>query len=65
MLPTSSHLLNLLGGNSTNACKVFKLQKKIIRIISGIEARRFCRGIFEKLDILPVPCQFMLSLNVL
>lgn len=37
------------GGNSTNACKVFKLQKQIIRIISGIEARRSCRGIFEKI----------------
>jgi len=54
-----------LVGNSTNACKVFKLEKKIIRIMSGIEARRSCWGLFEKLDVLPVPCQFLLSLNAL
>jgi hypothetical protein len=41
---------------------IFKLQKRIIRITSGIEARRSCRGLFEKLDILPVPCQYILFL---
>jgi len=30
--------------------------------MSGIEARRSCRVLFEKLDILPVPCQYILSL---
>jgi hypothetical protein len=53
------------GGNSANACEVFKLQKKIIRIMSGVEARRSYGGLFEKLDILPVPCQFIVSINVL
>jgi hypothetical protein len=33
--------------------------------MSGIEARRSCRGIFEKLDILLMSCQFMLTVNVL
>ena len=50
-----------LRGNSTNACKVFKLQKRIIRIMSGVKARRSCTGLFEKLDILPVPCLYILS----
>jgi len=30
--------------------------------MSGIEATRSCRGLFEKLDILPVSCQYILSL---
>lgn len=54
-----------LGENSSNACEVFRLQKTVIRIMSGVEARRSYGGLFEKLDILPVPCQFILSLNVL
>jgi len=45
-----------------NVYKVFILQKGIIRIMSGIEATRSCRGLFEKLDILPVSCQYILSL---
>jgi len=52
----------ILGGNSINACIVLKLQKRIIRIMSGVEARRSCRGLLEKLDILPVPCQYIMSL---
>jgi hypothetical protein len=53
----------ILWGNSTNVYKVFKLQKRLIRIMSGIEARS-CRGLYEKLDILPVPCQYILSLTL-
>jgi len=52
----------IFWGNPTNAYKVFKLQKRIIRIMSGTEARRSCWGLFEKLDILPVSCQYILSL---
>jgi hypothetical protein len=28
----------------------------------GAEPRAFCRGLFRKLEILPVPCQYILSL---
>ena len=37
----------ILGGISINTCKVFKLQKRIIRIMSWVVARRSCRGSFE------------------
>jgi hypothetical protein len=52
----------IFWGNSTNACKVFKLQKRIIRIMSGVNMRRPCRDLFDKLHILPVPWQYILSL---
>jgi len=26
--------------------------------MSAVEARRSCKGLFEKLDILPMPCQY-------
>jgi len=47
---------------ATNICKVFKLLKRVIRIMSGTEPRASCRGLFGKLEILPVPCQYILSL---
>ena len=53
---------NIFWGNSTISCKVFKLQKRVIRIIYGAEQRASCRGLFWKLEILPVPCQYILSL---
>jgi hypothetical protein len=30
--------------------------------MSGAEPRAPCRGLFKKLEILPVPCQYILSL---
>jgi hypothetical protein len=49
-------------GSSTNISRVFKLQKKVIRITSGVGSRDSCRGLFRKLDILPLPCEYILSL---
>lgn len=34
----------------------------VIRIMSGAEPRTSCRGLFRKLEILPAPCQYILSL---
>jgi hypothetical protein len=47
---------NVFWGNAANFCKVFKMQKMVIRIMSGAEPRASCRGLFRKLEILPVPC---------
>jgi hypothetical protein len=30
--------------------------------MSGAEPRASCRGVFKKLEMLPVPCQYILSL---
>ena len=42
-----------------NSCRVSKLQK---RIMSGAEPRASCRVLFRKLETLPVPCHYILSL---
>ena len=42
-----------------NSCRVSKLQK---RIMSGAEPRVSCRVLFRKLETLPVPCHYILSL---
>jgi hypothetical protein len=52
----------IFGGNATNSCKVFRLQKRVTRIVSGAEPRASCRGLFKKLEILPVLCYYKLSL---
>jgi hypothetical protein len=52
----------IFGGNSTNSRKIFTLQKKIIIIMVGAHPRTPCRSIFKKLEILPVPCQYIFSL---
>ena len=49
-------------GNSSNICKDFKLQKKVIKIMPGVQSRVSCRGFFRKLDILPISYQYILSL---
>jgi hypothetical protein len=52
----------IFWGNSTNISRVSKLQKKVIRIISGVGPRDSCRSLFGKLDILPLSCEYILSL---
>ena len=52
----------IFWGNATNSCKVLKLRKRVIRMMSGAEPRASCRDLFRKLEILPVPCQYTLSL---
>jgi hypothetical protein len=42
------------GGNSTNMERVFRLQKRISRIMMGLGPRCSCKGLFKNLNILPV-----------
>jgi hypothetical protein len=39
-------------GNSSEARKIFLLQKKTVRIIVGMKPREPCRPVFTKLNIL-------------
>jgi hypothetical protein len=41
---------------------IFRLQKRIIRIIVGLRRRDLCREHFKKLKILPLQSQYILSL---
>ena len=48
--------------NSSNSGKIFTFQKKIIRILAGEQPRTSLRNLFRQLEILPLLCQYILSL---
>jgi len=52
----------IFWGNFSNSGEIFTLQKKIVIIVAGIKPRTSCRSLFKQLEILPVPCQYVLSL---
>jgi hypothetical protein len=49
-------------GNTRDSHKVFLMQKKIVRITMGVGPTHSCRDQFKKLEILPIPCVYLLSL---
>jgi len=54
----------IFWGNSHFSTNVFKIQKRIIRIIINIVRRNSCRQLFKQLQILPLPSQYIFSLLV-
>ena len=54
----------LFWGKSPESIKIFRLQKKIIRITMGCRSRDSRRKLFSNLKILPLPSQYILSLLV-
>jgi hypothetical protein len=42
----------IFWGNSSHSGNIFKLQKRVIRIITNSRSRDSCRELFKKLDIL-------------
>ena len=52
----------ILGDNPSNNRKIFTLNKKTVRIMAGAQTRTSCRSPFPQLEILPVSCQYTLSL---
>jgi len=42
------------GGNQPYSEKIFKIQKRVIRIITNSRPRDSCRELFKKLEILPL-----------
>jgi len=51
----------IFWGNSPDSIKIFRLQKKIIRIMMGCRCTDSCRKLFPNLEILPLPSQYILS----
>jgi hypothetical protein len=49
-------------GNSLHAEMVFKLQKRVIRLIKGYGYRNFCREHFRDMNILPLRSQYIYPL---
>jgi len=52
----------IFWGQSTNSIRVFRLQKRIIRIMLGCKSRDSCRKLFISLKILPLPSQYIFCL---
>jgi hypothetical protein len=52
----------MFWGNSSHAEKVFKLQKRVIRIMTGCNSRESCRNRFRDLNILPLRSQYIFAL---
>ena len=52
----------LSSGETPCSDSIFKLQKKVIRIIMKVDNTVSCRELFKKLNILPLHSQYILSL---
>jgi hypothetical protein len=52
----------IFWGNEPYSDKIFKIQKKVIRIITSSRMRDSCRELFTKLEILPLYSQYQYSL---
>jgi hypothetical protein len=46
-------------GGDGESKKVFKLQKKVMKLISNAERGTSCRDSFKTLNTLPVPCMYI------
>jgi hypothetical protein len=55
----------ILGGNQPYSDKIFKIQKRMIRIITISRTRDSCRELFKKLEILPLYSQYIYSIFVI
>jgi hypothetical protein len=52
----------LFWGSDSQGIKVFKLQKKVVRLICNVKKRMSCREWFKKLKILPMPCVYIMEM---
>jgi hypothetical protein len=52
----------VLWGNSSYSLQIVRLQKRIIRIMSGLRYRESCRNEFKNLKILPMQSEFIFYL---
>jgi hypothetical protein len=54
----------IFGGNSHLSGSIFKIQKRIIRIITNAGRQDSCHQLYKQLQILPLPSQYIFSLLV-
>jgi len=52
----------IFSGNSFHSEEIFKIQKKIIRIIMNSSKNASCRQLFKELNILPIQSQYLFSI---
>jgi len=54
----------IFGGNQPYSEKIFKIQKRVIRIITNSRMRDSCREMFQRLEILPLYSEYIFSLSI-
>jgi len=54
----------IFGGNQPYSDKIFKIQKRVIRIITSSRPRDSCRELFKNLEILPLYSQYIYSISI-
>jgi hypothetical protein len=52
----------IFWSHTTPSTRVFRLQKRIVRIMTGSRTKDSCRRLFTKLEILPLPSLYIFSL---
>ncbi|PNF36177.1 hypothetical protein B7P43_G10683 [Cryptotermes secundus] len=53
----------LLWGGDEESKSIFKLQKQVLRVISGISSRTSCRQIFKDYNVLTLPSLYILEVT--
>jgi hypothetical protein len=51
----------LFWGGDPQSIKIFKLQKKVVRLICNVKRKTSCRELFRTLNILSVPCVYVME----
>jgi IS1 family transposase len=41
---------------------IFTLQKRTVKLITGVKSRNSCRNLFMRLETLPLPCKHIFTL---
>ena len=54
----------IFGGNSHHSNSIFKIQKRIVRIITNTVSLDSCHQLFKQLQILSIPSQYIFTLRV-
>ena len=62
MLILLCHMGLFFGGNSHFSDSIFKIKKRIIRVITNSGRRDSCRDLYKKLQILTLPSVYIFSL---
>jgi len=52
----------MFWGNSSHSSVIFKMQKRVIRMMTGYGYRESCREFFKELKILTLSSQYIFSL---
>ena len=70
VLKMHTNSINVMGygiifwGNQLYGDKIFKIEKRVIRIITNLRMRDSCRELFKKLEILPSYSQYIFPISI-